>query len=296
MTRRVVYTALIGGYERLLEQPVAAGSEVAFVCFTDDPGLTSSTWDVRLVEPPQPGDPVRSARTLKIRGHSDLDDYDETLWIDNSVLLTVDPARILDDWLAATDLAIPAHSFRSTIGAEFDAVMNEGFDDPERLGAQLATYAELFPGWLEHRALWTGMLARRWSDGTRTTMAFWLDEVLRFSRRDQLSIGSALARSGQAVRVVEIDNNASPLHRWPVTDGRRDRDRSPQRPLESEHQQLVRLRGVVDELSLQLNRSVEQREQLLRDVLSSRSWRMTRGLRTAADVARRVKRRARRSG
>src|SRR5688572_10939275 len=55
-----VYTTLIGGYEPLNEQPVAASSRVPFVCLTDDPNLASDTWQIRHVTPLFGMDPVRS--------------------------------------------------------------------------------------------------------------------------------------------------------------------------------------------------------------------------------------------
>ena len=39
--RRGVYTALMGNYEQLNEQPLAASSAFDFICFNDDPHLVS---------------------------------------------------------------------------------------------------------------------------------------------------------------------------------------------------------------------------------------------------------------
>src|SRR5436190_13933362 len=86
--RRVVYTVLMGGYEPLLEQHVAARFDTDLVCFTDDPALASPTWQIRLVEPSLPSDSGRSSRRPKILAHEYLPDYDESIYVDNSVLLT----------------------------------------------------------------------------------------------------------------------------------------------------------------------------------------------------------------
>ena len=58
MPRRVVYTVLIGGYEPLLEQPVAGGFETDLVCLTDDPGLRSDTWERRASAARDPSPPA----------------------------------------------------------------------------------------------------------------------------------------------------------------------------------------------------------------------------------------------
>jgi len=54
-------------------------------------------------------------------------------------------------------------------------------------------------------------------------------QVLRYSRRDQLSVNLAIRRAGLTPKVLEIDNMASWLHTWPHTEGR-DRDRGPRHP------------------------------------------------------------------
>ena len=214
---RGVYTALIGAYERLNEQPVAASSTVPFTCFTDDPGLRSDTWRIVRVDPAFAQDPVRSARRLKILGHPSLDELDETLWIDNSVVLSASPDDILDEWLDGTDVAMPRHSFRDTLMDEFDAVVSAGLDDPARVYEQLQHYADVAPRVLGQPPLWSALIARRHTPAVSRFNALWYEHVLRYSRRDQLSVLMAMSLAPDvSVRAVEIDNYASDLHRWPV--------------------------------------------------------------------------------
>jgi hypothetical protein len=70
-----VYTALIGGYEVLNEQPIAATSSLPFICLTDDPELRSETWQIRRVEPLFGLDSIRSQREFKLRPHVHLPDF-----------------------------------------------------------------------------------------------------------------------------------------------------------------------------------------------------------------------------
>src|SRR4051794_40845429 len=185
--RRVVYTALVGGYEQPLPQPVAAGSDIDFVCFTDDPELVSDEWEVRLLEPAFGADRVRSSRAVKILGHASLAAYDETLWIDQRVRLRVDPAMILADWLARGDLVVPRHSYRADVVTEFQVVLDAGLDESSRLYEQLTHYAGLRPELLQHPVPWTGILARRRTPEVDRGSEQWFRNVLRYSRRDQLS-------------------------------------------------------------------------------------------------------------
>lgn len=284
--QRAVYTALIGGYEQLLEQPVAGASGIPFICFTDDADLRSDTWEVRLVEPTFPGDSVRSARVLKIRGHESLGAFDETLWIDNSVLLKTDPVGILSEWLTDAELAVPHHSFRSNLAAEFAAVMNGGLDESARVVEQLAHYQTHTPWVLEREVLWTALLARRKSVRVESVMQKWLDQVLRYSRRDQLSVSLAVDGAADILRVVELDNHSSRLHEWRVAAGRKP---VPARTAETELSAVAafaHLHAEIDELTMQFNHAVQAREEELALILQSRSWRFAQRMSRALSLVR----------
>ncbi|PWB96050.1 glycosyltransferase domain-containing protein [Salinibacterium hongtaonis] len=219
--RRVVYTALLGDYEDLIEQTVAEESEVDFICFTDNPDLRSTTWDIRLVTPSFPLDLVRSQRDLKIRGHESLSGYDEILYMDNSVHLRVDPTVIFESWLGTADYAVSLHSKRDRVIDEFDEVRSLRYDDPARIDEQLLHYAELYPGVIQERPYWNGLSVRRNTPEVGRMMDIWFDHVLRYSRRDQLSANVAFHLGGVKIAVVESDNNDAPTHQWPAGVNRR---------------------------------------------------------------------------
>ncbi len=297
--RRVVYTALIGQYEELLEQPAAAGSGVTFICFTDDPNLSSSTWQVRLITPAFPEDPVRSARMLKIRGHSDLAEFDENLWIDNTVFLKTDPELIFDEWLDGADIALPLHSYRETVDREFEEVLRLRLDDPARIREQHRQYVHSFPDVLESKPHWTAILARRNTEIVAATMSTWMDHVLRYSRRDQLSEGVAFSLSQGRVKSVEIDNFESALFAWPVAKGRKGLPNPIRvgKPRTAED-----WKGTLNEALLQAAFAIRHREVVIEEMeaelgglkaeltgmQASRSWRMCRPIRYIARVARSV--------
>jgi hypothetical protein len=222
-TKRVVYTALMGGYEELQDQPLAKGSAIDFVCFTDQPDLRSADWDVRLVEPILPADSIRSARALKIRGHPSLTTYQETLWIDNRVRLTTDPSDLFDEWLAVAQIALPRHSLRADVVTEFQTVLALGMEDSSRLYEQLTHYSALGPELLHHAVPWTGILARRRTPEVDIAMERWLHHVLRYSRRDQLSFVQALHEARVAWSSVDLDNLRSAVHEWREPIGRSPR-------------------------------------------------------------------------
>jgi hypothetical protein len=222
---RAVYTALIGSYERLQEQPAAETTDIPFICLTDDPTLTSKTWEVRLVEPAFARDSARASRFVKIMGDPLVADYDETLWVDNKVVLTEDPGVILDELLADADLAVIHHSYRDTVIAEFDEVTRAGLDDPARIYEQLIHYAETKPHVLDLRPYWGAFIARRRTPAVQGAMQIWINHVLRYSRRDQLSMRYALDGVPR-VLALDLDNFGSRFHTWVVDQDVIERDTS----------------------------------------------------------------------
>lgn len=214
MTRRVVYTALFGEYETLIEQPVSRQSAADFICFTDVPGVTSDTWQIVQVEPIIRWDPSRSVRFPKIIGHEVLAEYDETMWIDNRILLKRKPERLFDAWLREKDIAFIRHDHRKTVRDEYMAVIANRLDDASRVREQLHFMTLHAPEVLDEVPLWGAVILRRRSDAVRDAMSTWLYQVLRHSRRDQLSLNYAIRRSGIAVNVCEVSNWESDWHRW----------------------------------------------------------------------------------
>lgn len=262
---RAVYRAIIGGYEQLREEDVAHDSEASFICFTDDPDLTSRTWRMVLVEPRSPEDLTRSSRALKILGHRELDDYDETLWVDNTVALKEPPDGLFDEWLENADVAAPLHSYRASIAAEAEAVLDAGLDDFSRVYEQLTHYGNSDLEVARENPHWTGMLARRRNDAVREAMLAWWEDVLRYSRRDQLSFVPAMRTSGVRVASVPLDNMDSQWHAWPRAEGRdlKRRGSGLREALRPPSARLGELQQALDESVETMSAAVAQREDVI---------------------------------
>ncbi|WP_158580729.1 glycosyltransferase [Cellulomonas rhizosphaerae] len=225
--RRCVYSALFGDYERPSHQPAFAGDPIDKILFTDDPNLRSDDWEVRLVSRVLPADPGRSSRWPKLLPHRALPDHDVSLYIDNSVGLTRPPSEVLDVLLDdESPFALVEHSYRGAVAEEMDAVVAVKFDDPARIREQEDHYRVIAPAALSAQTLWGGMLARRHHDPlVVAAMEIWWEQVLRYSRRDQLSLPYALQAAGLVPHVHRFDNRVSELHEWPTELGR-DRTRA----------------------------------------------------------------------
>jgi hypothetical protein len=295
-----VYTVLVGGYETLLEQHFAAAADTDLVCFTDDPTLTSTSWQIRRLTPRFPLDPNRSSRRPKILAHDYLADYDESLYIDNNVLLLVDPDAVFDALLGDEPMAVLRHSFRGTLAGEFAAVVDQGKDAAWLCEEQRTHYERTHPELLSGPPYWGGLLLRRHHDpAVRGAMHLWWDHVLRYSRRDQLSLPVALAEAGLRPAVHELDNHISPFHEWPRGAAQRDPRKSAPLPpgpteriarLEQDAAELTQrlheadraLADVGAELAARTGELAQRRDEIAK-LRRSTSWRVTRPLRAARD-------------
>jgi hypothetical protein len=217
-----VYTALLGNYETLTEQPIALESSVDFICLTDDPSLTSKTWDVRLIDPVLPLDMVRSQRHLKILGHPYLKEYERSIYIDNTMILTAKPEEIFERYSNTSPLVLPLHSFRETVADEFRVVSRLFLDDPAKIAEQKAFYKKASPHILLQKPYTAGVLIRDHSDENLIkAMEIWEAQVMRYSRRDQLSINFAIELSGVDVFGYEMENYTPWFLTWEKETNRR---------------------------------------------------------------------------
>jgi hypothetical protein len=219
--KRIIYTALMGRYEEFRADTPAISTESDLVCFTDNPSLRSDVWSVELIKPRFEDDSIRSARYIKIMGPAFLAGYDESLWLDNSVLLRASPDALMDRFIHDVDFALPLHSFRHTVAAEFDAVAESGLDDFSRVYEQMIHYATSSAQVLDERPYWTAILARKHNSTVVELMNRWWEHVLRYSRRDQLSLNYVLQGHRIALRRIDIDNYDSEYHQWPIGTNRR---------------------------------------------------------------------------
>ena len=269
-----VYTTSIGNYERLNEQPIAATSALPFICLTDDPSLKSETWQLRQITPVLPTDPVRSQRILKLRPHEYLHEFDYSLYIDNTVLLKEPPEQIIEHVNSAA-FCLPLHSFRDTLLDEFLEVARRGLDDEGRIFEQLNHFTFDCPEVLQERPYWTGILLRDHCDlRVRATLDIWLAHVLRYSRRDQLSINLAFRLGGLVPKTLPIDNYSSWFHSWPNVAGRQQ-NRGLQKPAVFLRPPGARIRELEreNETLARKNEVLQRRNEILRSEKAKRKRR-----------------------
>lgn len=214
--RLVVYTIVVGWAFDL--PPVTAFENVEYVCLTDQPLQDGNGWQIRQITPLLKDDPFRSSREPKTRPHLWFKDFNRSLYVDSSILLKCDPNRLWHALIPDEDVVFGAmhHSYRSSVADEFDAVLEAGLDYPFILEQQRRAYATHHADILEQKPIWGGILARRHTHpDCIAAMETWFVHILRYSRRDQLSLPLALASlSEQQKNILSRDNFETEFHKW----------------------------------------------------------------------------------
>lgn len=301
--RTCVYTVLTGDYETLNEQPALKASRLPCICLTDNPNLVSDTWEIRPLSPVLPWDPIRSQRDAKIQPQLYLPEFDSSLYIDNAVVLKETPEALLAAHYRSGRCTFFVHSFRQSVYDEFREIMQTGLDDSVRVFEQFNHYKALDLALFDEPLIWTAIMVRdHTAEGFMRFCHTWSTHIMRYTRRDQLSVMAALRQSGLSCFFQPLDNYESTWHSWPVAPRRNlDRRRNggglfetefriESRRLESELTSLGRqqadLQHAFDDQSTAHEQLIEKYNALLeehRTVIdafeNSTSWKITRPLR-----------------
>lgn len=292
MQKFCVFTTLLGNYEALNEQKVAQTSEIDFICFTDDKNLRSDTWDIRIIDPLLPLDNVRSAKAIKINPHNFLNDYESSLYIDNSVRLKIKPEIIFRDLKPDEfDMVCFYHSYRKTLMDEYETVLKYDYDKPNIIFEQLNSYSIIAPELFNQKPYWGGFILRNHNQPSIIeAMDDWLIQIMRYSRRDQLSLNYVIQKYDLKFNALEIDNHNSDYHEWPTTI--RYGTASLKQSLFSNIESNLRANAQEKELN-RLSKQIKKQDQIInqleQEVLyysQSKSWKATKIFRNAFDLFR----------
>lgn len=201
MTEVALYSALYGEYEYAKPLPADLGCRA--ILYTDEPDITAPGWEVRAVTDHLPldltnmaqgNDPSASLGMLrhkfwKCHPTIAVPDADVTLWVDASLMITVDnyAKRCLealgdDDWCAVRH---PARTCIYTEGV-FSATLPRYH--PDSLYRQMDYYRNVIghpPGW---GLIATGANVRRHNDRAAEVGEHWWWEIITRNHQDQVSL------------------------------------------------------------------------------------------------------------
>ena len=195
--KTVVYTAIFGGKDeapKLINKEGFDSSNVDFVCFTDNPQLTSDDYKVVVMER-RYSDVTKNARNIKVNGFDGVKDYDVAIWHDSSVQLHCDKIQALSDFEKDHMISV-FHHVRYCAYLEAIACINQDKDSALRIAAQMYRYfREGFPSNHQLHETTIMVLDSR-TYFTSQLRHIWWEEILKRSRRDQLSLAYARWKTG----------------------------------------------------------------------------------------------------
>ena len=213
----VVYTMAIGSHFVLPK--VNKHKNVDYICFTDQEEIEANGWMIQKLELTLPGDVVRSSRDIKIRPHRWLKNYHRSIYHDSSVKLLVEPDLVWELLMPNENVEFGGlyHSFRNSVAEEFSAVAKGNLDYKVILREQEQHYKKFFPEILTKKPVFGGLIARRHNNSAcSNAMEIWFCNVLRYSRRDQLSLPVALkSLKITQKKIIASDVRNSDFFVWP---------------------------------------------------------------------------------
>jgi len=204
--RRIAVVTAVAGGKDVLRDPTVETGGADFFAFTDRPLPELKVWQTRPLplwsDDPKYG-PRRNAKIPKVIPELLLPGYDYFVWIDGNVDLLMRPdvlCRELLDERGAEFAALP-HRLRDCVYDEARAVIQWGLDHPALVRAQMREYRRR--GHPRHGGLFELMfILRRNTVACRRLSLSWLEQISRYSSRDQLSFPVALR--GQQIAFAPI--------------------------------------------------------------------------------------------
>ena len=198
----ICYTCILGGVDHL-DPPENPDDDVTYVCFTDNPELTSDVWHLIKVPDLVNNDPRLTARILKLSSHRIFPRARFTIWLDGQCRLIrslIDQLVIMEK--QGDDFHVCRHQRRQTVFWEMVSCFMHGQETLMRMLRQYMRYRR--DGFRDDQGLAeTGILFRRGGQANSCFNEAWLFEVMTKSVRDQLSFPFVLWRSGKSVRIVD---------------------------------------------------------------------------------------------
>lgn len=221
MSSRVVYTCMFGYSEKFNDYQLDYKTNTDFIIFTDDLDLKSTFWDVRYVNRSLL-DPARESKKYKALPHIYLPQYTESVYVDNTVNITSN----VDDlfyYLVSDECGCPIfmfdHPWRDCVYEEAQKVINAGYEDPSIVNTQMSLYRSL--GYPDHNGLnaATMIIRRHNSSNLNLMMQEWHGQVLRYSKRDQLSFNVVAWLYGLTPGRLPGSLTENDLMKWPFPAG-----------------------------------------------------------------------------
>jgi len=209
-----IYTCIVGQYDRPQEPHFKPGN-VDYLMVTDGAFPSGGAWeriDIRTIKGLPDLDPSRVSRYVKLHPHLFLKEYDYSIYIDGNIK-TVGDLRYLIHLLNPYGFAASLHRHRTCVYEELEQCLRLAKDDPQAMRRQIEAYRQA--GMPEQYGLLEANLLVRdhHNPACVEIMQRWWREIVRHSRRDQLSLPFVLWEMG--IPVSQIGRVSNNVHKIP---------------------------------------------------------------------------------
>lgn len=197
----VVYTAVLGGVDRLRlrEQSIQEGA--CYVAFLDNESLRAakrlarpprkvSPWSIEMISGTTLGSTLLTQRALKLLPHLLFRNARTTLWTDGKLALRSHAAAAVKKMFSdVLGLGAFRHFARNTLFEEFEELFKLAIHDCQAMSQQFKKYCYHAVPLHRLSLLESGVLFRNHSHEKLTEFScIWFEEVAKGSKRDQLSL------------------------------------------------------------------------------------------------------------
>jgi glycosyltransferase involved in cell wall biosynthesis len=182
----VIYTAFTGDYDSLKE-PEFIDDNCDYVCFTDNPNLSSDFWEIRLMDE-STLDNNRKAKQYKVLPHNYFPDYKYSFWLDGTFKIKGSIREYIYEFIRAdSPILCVIHTERDCAYEELTASVKIPRYPRAVMEEQLIKYDK--EGFPKHYGLPVlGAIFREHNNPEIIKlMEDWWSEIIEFSNQDQLS-------------------------------------------------------------------------------------------------------------
>jgi hypothetical protein len=187
MTEIVVYTALFGGYDKLIE-PKDKFSGCKFICFTDDDKLESKFWEIIYIEKTYLSNHMMN-RKIKLFPHLYFPNYKYSLYVDSNIEIMGNPRDLVYEYKNKGGyIYLPKHMERDCIYREAKECVRVKKETADKVDQVVKKYRE--DGYPEHNGLFENNIILRQHNEKKVIelMEMWWRCMNEYSQRDQLSL------------------------------------------------------------------------------------------------------------
>lgn len=194
---KVIYTCITGGKDELNDNINVKGAKA--VCFTDDPNLKSSVWEIRQIQSLYK-DIRRDSRTVKMLPHIFFPEATHSLYLDGNIISKVPIHRLIDEWLQDADIALFAHRTRNCLFEEADECVRLELDDKHVIEGQKLRYT----GFPKGKGLYQcGVILRKHTKQIKRLNESWFAQYMTGCKRDQIPFPYVLEQEGVTINAID---------------------------------------------------------------------------------------------